>query len=357
MPRKLLVLVAILILVSSMGVVAQDDMETLIVSTFGFNLDIIEENVTQPFEEAFGVDVVYDTGNNSDRFARLESMGEDSEVDVVHFAGAFTFRAKEAGLLAEIDPEMLENYDDLYEWAQDPLGDNAGVAYAINGYLLIYRTDMVEEPVTSWEDLLREDVAGFVTVPQMTTTFGPATLLMLDKALRDADEVDYAAEEAWAVLPDLADNLVTSYIRSSELTTLVQQEEVWLSPYASFAIGNLLATEHPLEAVIPEEGVVGDPIVVSITSTTEKTELAHAYIDWLISYEVQMAEALDLIDSPTNMVVQEELAAAEEGEMMEACMLLTCGEELLDALIFLDNAQIAENLEDWIERWNEVIIQ
>jgi putative spermidine/putrescine transport system substrate-binding protein len=355
--RKLLVLTVLLMLFASVGVIAQDDVETLVVSTFGFNLDIIEENVTQPFEEAYGVDVVYDTGNNSDRLARLETMGDESEVDLVHFAGAYTFRAKEAGLLQPIDPELLENYDDLFDWAQDPLGDNSGVAYAINSYLMVYRTDLIEEPVTSWADLLREDAAGFVSIPQITTTFGPATLIMLDKALRESDEIDYAAEEAWAVLPELADNLVTPYIRSSELTTLVQQEEVWLSPYASFAIGNLLATEHPLEAVVPAEGAVGDPIVVSITSTTEKTELAHAYIDWLISYEVQMAEAIDLIDSPTNMVVQEELAAAEEGEMMEACMLLTCGEDLLDSLIFLDNALIAENLEDWIDRWNEIILQ
>ena len=352
--RYLLLTVALLAL--SGVAFAQDDPETLVVSTFGFNLDTIEENVTQPFEEEYGVDVIYDTGNNSDRFARLESMGEETEVDVVHFAGAFTFRAKEADLLAPVDPEMLENYDDLYDWAQDPLGDNSGVAYAINSYLMVYRSDVLEEPVTSWEDLLRDDVAGFVTIPEMSTTFGPATLIMLDMALRDAEEPDYDAEMAWEVLPDLADNLVTTYIRSSEEVTLFQQEEAYLGPYASFAIGNLLDTGLPLETVVPEEGAVGDPIVVSITAATEKTELAHAYIDWLISYDVQMAEAVDLIDSPTNMVVQEELAMAEEGEMMEACQLLTCGEDLLDSLIFLDNAEIEARLDEWLDRWNEIMI-
>lgn len=335
---------------------AQDDAETLVVSTFGFNLDVIEENVTQPFEEEYGVDVVYETGNNSDRFARLESLGEETEVDVVHFAGAYTFRAKEAGLLAPVDPEMLENYGDLYDWAQDPIGDDSGVAYAINSYAMIYRTDMIEDPVTSWEDLLREDVAGFVTIPEMSTTFGPATMIMLDMALRDGEEPDYDAEMAWEILPELADNLVTTYIRSSEAVTLFQQEEVYMAPYASFAIGNLLDTGLPLETVVPEEGAVGDPIVVSITAATEKTELAHEYIDWLISYDVQMAEALDLIDSPTNMVVQEDLATSEEEAMMEACALLTCGEELLDSLIFLDNAEIEDRLDEWLDRWNEIML-
>lgn len=354
--KKAVLLAAVLVLAFGGIVQAQDDAETLVVSTFGFNLDIIEENVTQPFEEEYGVDVIYETGNNSDRFARLESLGEETEVDVVHFAGAYTFRAKEAGLLAPIDPEMLENYDDLYDWAQDPIGDGSGVAYAINSYLLIYRSDIIEERVTSWEDLLREDVAGFVTIPEMSTTFGPATLIMLDMALRDGDEPDYDAEMAWEVLPDLADNLVTTYIRSSEEVTLFQQEEVYMGPYASFAIGNLLDTGHELTPVVPVEGAVGDPIVVSITAATEKTELAHAYIDWLVSYDVQMAEALDLIDSPTNMLVQQDLAASEDEDMMAACELLTCGEDLLDSLIFLDNAEIEDRLDEWLDRWNEIMV-
>ncbi len=355
MKRRFVLLTVLLFALASVAF-AQDDPETLVVSTFGFNLDIIEENVTQPFEAMFGVDVIYETGNNSDRYARLESLGEETEVDVVHFAGAFTFRAKEAGLLQPVDPALLENYDDLYEFAQDPIGDNAGIAYAINSYLLIYRSDLIEAPVTSWADLLRGDAEGFVTIPEMSTTFGPATLIMIDMALRESDEIDYDAELAWEALPDLADDLVTTYIRSSEEVTLFQQEEAIIGPYASFAIGNFLNTGLPLERVIPDEGAVGDPIVVSITAATEKTELAHAYIDWLISYDVQMAEAVDLIDSPTNRLVQEDLAASEDEAMIEACSLLTCGAELLDSLVVLDNAEIEDRLDDWLERWNEIML-
>src|SRR5690606_18887910 len=101
----------------------------------------------------------------------------------------------------------------------------------------------------------------------------------------------------------------------------------WMAPYASFSIANLLETGHEIEQVIPEEGVIGDPIVVSITATADNVELAHQYIDWIISHDVQEAEALDLIDSPTNMTVE---------VPDDICMLLTCGEELVNNLIFLD---------------------
>jgi putative spermidine/putrescine transport system substrate-binding protein len=344
----IVVVLVLMVAATSLQLAAQDEERTLVVSTFGFNMDLIEENITIPFQEMYDATIIYETGNNSDRLARLEELGEDTEVDVVHFAGIFPFRAKAEGLLQPIDPEMLENYAELYEWAQDPLGDNYGIAYAINSHALVYRTDMVEEPITSWADLLREDLTGFVSIPEMSTTFGPATIIMMAAALGGDPEEFEDTEIGWEAMPDLADQLVTSYIRSSELVALYQEDEVWASPYSSFARGNLMDTGLPLEFVIPEEGAVGDPITVSITAASDNVELAHAYIDFIISHDVQEAEALQLIDSPTNMTVMlpDDIAA-----------LLTYGSDLIESLVFMDQAQLLEVADEWLERWNEVMLQ
>ena len=354
--RPFIVLLLAVLLLGLVGPTAlAQDTETLIVSIWGFNLDVLEENVFAPFEEMHNVDIVLDTGNNSDRLARLQAEGESTDIDVVHFATQFTHIASQEDLLQPYDPDSLENLDELYDWAQDPLGNQAGVGYTVNSLSLIYRSDLVEAEVTSWADLLRDDVAGFVSIPEMSTTFGPAALIMIDRALamQDMEEgeepeaINYDADLAWEALPQLADNLVTTYIRSSELTTLVQEEEVWLAPYASFAIGNLINTGHDLTTVVPAEGVVGQTNMISITAATDQVDLAHAYIDWFISHDVQEAEALDLIDSPVN-------ATVELPE--ETCALLTCG-EMLDTMIVLDQAEVTDRLEDWLERWNEVMVR
>ncbi len=353
--RLFLILLAVLVMGLAGPMAVAQDTQTLTVSIWGFNLDVLEENVFAPFEEMHNVDIVLDTGNNSDRLARLQAEGENTTIDVVHFATQFTHIASQAGLLQPYDPDLLENLDEVYDWAQDPLGNQAGVGYTVNSLSLIYRTDLVEAEVTSWADLLRDDVAGFVSIPEMSTTFGPATLIMIDRALamqamgegEEMEAINYDADAAWEALPQLADNLVTTYIRSSELTTLVQEEEVWLAPYASFAIGNLINTGHELSTVVPAEGVVGQTNMISITAASDQADLAHAYIDWFISHDVQEAEALDLIDSPVN-------ATVELPE--EICALLTCG-EMLDTMIVLDQAQVSERLEDWLERWNEVMVR
>ncbi len=351
----MMLVIAALLLGLLVPMAAAQDTQTLIVSIWGFNLDVLEENVFAPFEEMHNVDIVLDTGNNSDRLARLQAEGENTDIDVVHFATQFTHIASQADLLQPYNPDNLENLDELYDWAKDPLGNQAGVGYTVNSLSLIYRSDLVEAEVTSWADLLRDDVAGFVSIPEMSTTFGPAALIMIDRALAMAEmdegeapeEINYDADLAWEALPMLADNLVTTYIRSSELTTLVQEEEVWVAPYASFAIGNLINTGHELTTVVPDEGVVGQTNMISITAATDQVDLAHAYIDWFISHDVQEAEALDLIDSPVNATV----------ELPEdICALLTCG-DMLDTMIVLDQAEVSERLEDWLERWNEVMLR
>ena len=60
------------------------------------------------------------------------------------------------------------------------------------------------------------------------------------------------------------------------------------------------------------------------------------------------AEALDLVDSPTNMNVEvpEDIA-----------QLLTYGEETIDSLIFMDQEALNELLDEWLERWNEIMLQ
>ncbi len=324
---------------------APEGEQTLIVSTWGFNMDLLNKNITEPFEKKYGVKVIYETGNNSDRLSKLVARKDDPNVDVVHFAGNYTFQAMQEGLLEPYDPSKLENLDELYDWAQDPLGDRYGVGYAVSHYGLLYRTDEVDPPITSWRDLLRDDLKGFVSVPDIATTNGPATIVMLAKAWGGGiDNV----EPAWEKLPALADNLVTTYRRSSELITLVQQGEVWAAPYASFAWGSLLDTGVPLESVIPAEGLVGFQSVVSIVKDTPNEDLAHKYIDFLISHDVQRAEALDLVDSPTNqtVTVPDEVAGK-----------LTYGEEIINSLIFLDQGQLVSQQEEWINRWNEIMVK
>ena len=316
---------------------------TLSVSTWGFNMDLINKNITKPFEEAYGVKIIYETGNNADRLTKLKARKDSPNVDVVHFAGNYIYLATKEGLLQPYEPEKIPSLKELYDWAKDPVGNRYGIGYAISTYAIAYRTDKVNPPITSWADLARPDLKGFVTLPDITTTFGPATVVLLAKAFGGSEE---NVEPAWQNLPQIAKNLVTVYRRSSELITLVQQGEVWVAPYTSFSWGNLLGTKVPLKSVVPKEGTVGSQSMVAIVKGTKNPDLAHLYIDFILSHDVQKAQAMDLVDSPTNMTVK---VPPEIGEK------LAYGPEKLSNIIFLDEAKLAQVQESWVKRWQQIM--
>lgn len=317
--------------------------QTLRVSFFAFNVDLINKNINQPFEKKYGAKIVYDTGNNADRLAKLVARKDNPNIDVVAFSTEFLLRAVQADIIQPYDPAKLKNIEQLYDWAKDPLGNKMGVGYTISGYTLFYREDKVKEPITSWKDLWRPDLKGYVSLPDITTTNGPATIALIAKAWGGDLNND---QIAWDKLAELKPNLVTTYKNSAELITLVQQDEVWVSGYSTFAWGNLLNTKKPLKSVVPKEGLVGFVNTLSVVKGTPNAELAHAYIDFMISQQVQLAEALDLVDSPANKNVQvpPEIAAK-----------LTYGDNVIKSLIFLNDQQIAAKRPGWIERWNKLM--
>ncbi len=315
--------------------------ETLVVSAWGFNLDLIEENVVRPFEEAHGVDVVFETGNNSERFTRMAARRNNPEVDVALFAANWALNASEEGLLQPYDPSLLTNLDGIYEFARDPLGNGMAVGYTIQNLGIVYRTDLLE-PITSWADLGRPELRGFLSVPNITTTYGPTLIYMLGAAFGDGYD-DH--EAGWTALEQAADLITTAYGRSSELTTLVAQEEVYAAPYTSFAWGSLAATGHPLEKAFPVEGLPGSFSMIGIAHGADDVELAHLYVDHMLSYEVQLAQALDLVDSPARPDIE---LPPEIGDN------LTYGSDLIGQLLFFDLAEISAVQDEWIDRWNAI---
>jgi len=315
--------------------------KTLTVSMWGFNMDLLEKNVIKPFEQKYGVEVVTEVGNNSDRFTKMVARKSNPIVDVALFAGAYAYKAVEEGLLKPYDPTKLHNLDKIIEPARDPLGGRYAIGYTIQHLGLCYRSDKVS-PIKSWKDLSNPDLKGFLSIPHLNTTYGPTIIYMLSKAWGGSFD---ATDIGWAKLKELSSSIVTAYNNSSQLQTLLQQEEVYAAPYTSFSWGNISAIGLPIVSIIPEEGLVGSFSMISIAAGTKNEELAHLYIDHLLSYDVQLAEAMDLVDSPirTDIKLPPEVAGK-----------LTYGDELIKNLHFFSQKEMAAVEEVWIEKWNEI---
>ncbi|WP_298814816.1 extracellular solute-binding protein [uncultured Roseibium sp.] len=337
---KYISILALSAALTATGAAAQDK---LTISVYSFAQDAYKEALYDPFEEICGCELVIETGNSVERMAKIEANAADPVIDMAVISSHDALSLARKGLLQPIDTSKLQSFDKLYPAAQDPIGDSMAVGYTFYASSIVYREDLVS--IESWNDLLGEKLAGNVSLPNITGTQGPLTLMMLNKAEGGAPG------EFGATISEIgkhADDIVTFYSRSSELAQLMNQEEVIAAPVGRFAWSRFKSSPLPFAWADPKEGQAGGMNVMIMTANNGNEELAYKLMDYWLSTEVQTRVAEALIDSPANMDVKVSDEVAEN---------LTYGAELINSLNILDPAVIIANRDAWVNQWNNEVIR
>ena len=317
--------------------------DKLTISVYSFAQDAYKEALYDPFEAICDCELVIETGNSVERMAKIEANAADPVIDMAVMSSHDALALARKGLLQKLDVARLSSFDDLYDAAKDPVGDNMAVGYTFYASSIVYRSDLVD--IKSWADLLKPEVAGRVALPNITGTQGPLTLHMLSQALGH-DGIDFA--DTITAIGEKADDIVTFYVRSSQLAQLMQQEEVIAAPVGRFAWSRFSGSELPFKWAEPAEGQTGGMNVMLMTKGNGNEELAYRFMDYWLSTEVQTRVANAKIDSPANtkVVVSDEVADS-----------LTYGADLINSLNMISPADIIDNRDGWVEMWNEKVIQ
>jgi len=340
MKKILLVSGAALMLVASS---AQAQERKLVISVYGFAQDAFKTILYDPFEAKCGCKVVVETGNSVERLAKLEANKENPVIDMAVVATPDALAATRAKLIEPIDVTKLSNYEKLYDIAKDPIGGHMSVGYTFYATSIVYRSDKIT--INSWNDLFSKELAGHVAFPNVTTNQGPPTLYMIGKAMgKDTPDLKAPIEK----VAEHKDDFVTFYVRSSQLTQLMQQEEIWAAPIGRFAWEGFAKMDLPIKWATPKEGQTGGMNVMVLVKGAKNKDLAYQFMDFWLSTEIQTKLAERLIDSPANKEVKLPAAVAEN---------LTYGEDLVKSLDLQPAEAILDNRESWLSQWNAKVGQ
>lgn len=315
--------------------------KTLTVSWWGYNGEKMQANIIEPFKKICGCDVVFETGNNADRLNKLKLRGGKG-VDVIYLTDSYSQAGIQQGLFQEIDRGKIPNLADLYDIAKAPQG-NYGPAYTIGRVGIVYDTAKVNPPITSWNDLWRGDLKGAVSLPGITTTGGPLTVLEAGKHAGVDPYTD--ADKAFEAIEALKPSVVKNYNTGSELVNLISTGEAKVAMTQDFVLTSLRAAVPTMAWANLKEGDIAVLNTVNIPRGSENVELAHQFINFILSKDVQQAEAEQGVDAPvsTKVVLTPEKAK-----------LWTYGAEMIAKLSRIDYQKLIEAQPDWVDRWNEV---
>ena len=315
----------------------------LTISVYGFSQDAFEKILYKPFEAKCGCDVVVETGNSVERLSKLEARKDDPEIDMAVISTHDALAAARKGLVERIDVSKLSNYDKLYDIAKDPLGGHLGIGYTFYATSIAYRSDLVS--IDSWDDLFDDDLKGRVAFPNITTTQGPPVLYMLGKALGDDN---FSLRKPIVTVGSNRDDIVTFYVRTSQMVQLMQQEEVIAAPMARFAWGGLSKSDLPFKWATPKQGQTGGMNVMILIKGAKNQDLALRFMDYWLSREIQTKLAEAFVDSPANKEVKLAPEIAEN---------LTYGADTVASLNLIPPAVFVDNRDKWLAEWNSKVGQ
>lgn len=277
-------LLGLLALPSGCGSTATPVPETTELTFRNWEGDIAPE-ILASFEAQYGIKVHYLPYETQEE--AIEEIRAGQVYDLVVLENQLIPSLVADGLLAEIDYGNVPNFKNISanfrDLAYDP-GNIHAIPYSWGTTALVVRTDLVEQPVTRWDDLWDPRYAGKLMG-------WPLPRYMLGIALKslgfsfnseNPEEVEAALQKLIALKPhitlrDWEPAVAAPYLASGEVVIAVgQADDVTAGQEANPAI----------QYVLPEEGAIlwGDNFTIPASSPNKKA--AEMLVNFLLRAEI-----------------------------------------------------------------------
>ena len=192
---------------------------------------------------------------------------------------------------------------------------------------------------TRWNPELADSVA----IPDMTTTSGP--LFYYATAAAFGLEPGKDDEAIFAKLSELKPNVKKTWTSANDTITMLNQGEISVAVLLDYSYTTAKNANPDYVWVDPTEGSFSGYNMINIIKGSKNKELAEAFINFYLSYEVQNANALDGVDAPVRMDVV--LTEDQVGSFVY-------GADEVAKLVLPDWSLIAEHQANWINSWNAI---
>lgn len=310
--------------------------------TIGWYPGLLGANFRRSFLDTFpgGKDARVVESFDNARFTQMQANRSQPSLHVGIFTDVLLPLIARSGLIAELDDKLVPNLKALDPRVPLPVGRFAvPVTYGTWG--IAYNAKKVGKPIVGWADLLRDDLKGHVSAPNVTYNSSMYTLDALASlkggSLRNPDAGLEALHQVRTRGPGLWDqeSIAVGWLKSGE---------IWATPYFS---GNVLAMMRDpdladLRFCVPSEGGYALPMSVARVVNPSAGQLPETFINHMLGIEAQEAWARIGNARPVNAraKVPDEVAAVVP---------------TADKLRKLDWTYFAEQRSAIVERWNRVV--
>lgn len=314
----------------------------LVITSYGGRYERFwREVLLPPFEQASGTESVVDVGLGVNWAANLRASGPENP--------AYSFV-----MMNDLVGALLRQENFFKQWPQDKVPNLAkihpkavveggmGVTAMVSPIGIAYRTDLIKTPPKSWKDLWdNEEFKGKLGLFQISNTAGYMFLMMISQIYgKSALDFDAGFAQVEKLVPFPTGDL------AGALAILLSRGEIAACPLDLGETINMQKKGLPIAFVAPEEGMFMFDQTFNLLRAAPNEDAACAFLDYLLSEEVQikLAEEFSYIPVNTETVLPEELART---------LILSAND--LDGLVSFDWIEATKMRDQVTERWNRMV--
>lgn len=322
----------------AMPAVLRAKTKEIVIGCAGSHTAWMEQIVIPNFEKKYDAKVLFEGTKSTVNLEKMRGNRDQPYLSVVQMDDPVMILAVEEGLLTPITPELVPNMKKLRDGAvhMDGMWANyvqpwAGIAYNTNAM----------DGVESWSALWDPAAKGKIIIPSLQNTEGMWTLfaaaaLSTGKPLTEAQ---YEIDAAFDKLGELKDQVLSVYTVMTQSFNLLEQGEISMlsGQFSSYALTRK-AEGAPVDLAAPKETIFAMPSGICMVKDGPNPELATAYINEMLSADLQKEIATYANSLPANTEVTG-MSVIPEGT----------------PVFGPDWAFVSKNRKDWIERFDKLM--
>ncbi|HPY96793.1 MAG TPA: spermidine/putrescine ABC transporter substrate-binding protein [Candidatus Cloacimonadota bacterium] len=305
--------------------------------------DYIDQDIIREFEKANNCTIVYDTYNSNENML-TKMKTSNAAYDIIVPSGDHVTILENEGLIEELDKSKLTNYNNLsksilHKAEQFDPENKYSIPYFWGTCGLIYNKNyMSDEEMqnVSWNLLGDPRFAGKRNITMLDDAREVVGVALITNGYDPNDFSDEAMEKANKTLMEWDKNV--SQYDSDSFKNEVQDGTIWFGQaYNGDALQVMDENEH-VGFALPKEGSTLWIDFLVIPKNSENKELAYKFIDFLLTKEIAMKNALYVQYATPNdaafELLPEEIRSnksiyPEESYLDKCYLILNAGKDVL----------------------------
>jgi putative spermidine/putrescine transport system substrate-binding protein len=260
--------------------------------------DVVRKQIIPPFEAKHGCKVYTTQGVTLEQIALLRSSRNNPKYSVMFIDDIGIELAKREGLIEPLPVAQLPSLERVLK--RFIYYDGYGAAFAMSAAGLAYNT-ATGKPLASYGDLWDARFKGrfLMETPKATQSIYLLIAAVSVETGKPYAETQHMLDQAWPKMTALKPSVLSIFENQTAVMQVAEGQADVAGIFYSKSVYPYTVQGAPLDMCYPREGTFAGINCVSLVKNGPERELAIAFIDWMLSPDIQQVLAEQTLTAPS----------------------------------------------------------